>query len=464
MWVGVFENQCNMKNVKWQDALQFVAMVLMGAAMPLSWRLGLWTAVLLAVVSLVKIFADYHARSTHAITQSCPTAGSGLEHRLFKSNLRKSNQALTHSHINAFKPAFPNPSLNAWMRAALWAAVAYVAVFAVSLLYSSNVDAGLNTLWHKAVLLIFPLCFLLTDTSYLKPLHLRIIFYALLMAVCGVFLYSAGTAVGKLLDGATLKSVTGMTFDPRHHSYYALYALVALVFVYFELAGHWFELKGWHRVLLLVAVAFGILYMVLVNSRAGIVGLYAMAILCPVHLALCYKRCWQAVLTAVLLVGFTFTAESLLPGHQNRIMETVRAGKNDARVDIFQSTLEVVKQNPLTGQGVGDYEGALHDQYAEDEQTFADKSFNAHNQYTETLLAVGVVGLLLLMAYLLMPLVCAIGRKKVFWQVLFFTGIIMFNLLFESMLERQMGMLFIGYFLSLLVLITTLRDAAPANC
>ena len=414
--------------MKWQDTLQFVVMVLMGAAMPLSWRLGLWTAVLLAVVSLVKIFADRHDR---------PIGTSS--HSLF------------------------NPALNGWMRAALWAAVTYVAIFAVSLLYSNDLSAGLNTLWHKAVLLIFPLCFLLTDSSYLKPLHIRIVFYALLVAVCGVFLYRTGCAVSKMIDGASLKSVTGMTFDNRHHSYYALYALVVLVFVYFELAGHWGELRVWHRVLLLVSAAFGILYMVLVNSRAGIIGLYAMAVLCPLHLALCHKRWWQALLAALLLVGFTFAAESLLPGHQNRVLATLDAGKEDARVGIFQSTLEVVKQRPLTGLGVGDYEAALHDQYADDEQTFAGKDFNAHNQYAETLLAVGVIGLLLLLVYLLLPLVCAIGRKSVFWQVLFFMGVIMFNLLFESMLERQMGLLFIGFFIAVMILITSIRDGAHDN-
>ncbi len=137
------DNKCDIKKMKWQDSLQFVAMVLMGAALPVSWRLGLWAAVLLAVVSLVKIFADVHGG----------------------------------------KRTLVNPALNDWMRVALLSAAAYVAIFAVSLLYSNNVSAGLNTLWHKSVLLIFPLCFLLTDTSYLKPLHMRVIFYALLAAI-----------------------------------------------------------------------------------------------------------------------------------------------------------------------------------------------------------------------------------------------------------------------------------------
>lgn len=406
-----------MKEMKWQDALQFAVMVLLGAALPLSWRIGLWATILLAVVSLVKIFADIH---------------------------------------DGRKPLC-NPALNGWMRAALWAAVAYVAIFAVSLLYSNNVAAGLNTLWHKSVLLVFPLCFLLTDTSYLKPVHVRVIFYSLLLAVCGVFLYCTGEAVLKVLGGASLKSVTNMTFDDqRHHTYYAFYALVALVFVYFELSEHWRDMKVWHRVLLILATASSILYIVLVNSRSGVIGLYVMEVVCAVHLAFRYKRWWQALLMAVLLVGFTLSAEALLPGHQNRLKATVEAGEKDARVGIFKSSLNVVKQNPLTGQGVGDYEETLHEQYAEDERSLG--TLNAHNQYAETLLAVGLVGFLLLLGYLVLPLVCAIGRKGVFWQVFFFTGMVMFNLLFESMLERQMGMLFIGFFLTLMVLITSMDE------
>ena len=413
---NMFENKFYMKNMKWQDALQFAAMALLGAALPLSWRFGLWAALLLAVVSLAKVFADIH---------------------------------------DGKRTVF-NPALNGRMRIALWAAVAYVAIFAVSLLYSNNVSAGVNTLWHKSVLLIFPLCFLFTDTSYLKHVHIRVIFYALLVAVCAVFLYCAGDAVHKMIDGATLKSVTGITFDARHHTYYAFYALGALVFVYFEMSEHWGEMKAWRKALMIAATVFGILYIVLVNSRSGVIGLYVMEVFCAVHLALRYKRWWQAVVMAVLLVGFTLSAEALLPGHQNRLKATVEAGEKDARVGIIKSSLNVMKQSPLTGKGVGDYEETLHEQYAEDERSLG--TLNAHNQYAETLLAVGVVGLLLLMAYLVMPIVCAIGRKDVFWQVFFFSGIVMFNLLFESMLERQMGLLFVGFLLALMVLITSVDE------
>ena len=410
----VSENKCCIKGMTWQDKLQFGAMLLMAATVPVSWHVGVWAAVLLAVVSVVKLVAD-------------AVKGGRL---------------------------FVNPALGGWQRAALWTVVAWVAFYAVSLLYSTDTASGLELMGRKAVMLIFPLCFLLTDTSYLKPAHIRVLFYVLVAVVCCVFLYDVGHAVGKMIDGATLKKVTSSRFDSRHHSYSSLYAVTALVFIYYELERRWSSMRHWHRGVLIAAVVCIILFVVLVNSRAGILSHYAMIAVCSLHFAL-RRRWWHGVLLLVAVAGFTIGAEYAIPGHVNRIVNTVEKGDKDARVGINKSSLELAKGNVLFGKGAGDYESSLHEQYAEDEQSFSDKAFNAHNQYMETLLATGIVGLLLMLGWLLLPLVCAVRHRCAVWQVACFVGLVMFSLLFESMLERQMGLLFIGFFMAVMVLITS---------
>ena len=52
------------------------------------------------------------ALPTQTIKQSCPTAGSGLEHRLFKSNMRKNNQAIT-AFVRDFGPLYGIPEESA---------------------------------------------------------------------------------------------------------------------------------------------------------------------------------------------------------------------------------------------------------------------------------------------------------------------------------------------------------------
>lgn len=75
---------------------------------------------------------------------------------------------------------------------------------------------------------------------------------------------------------------------------------------------------------------------------------------------------------------------------------------------------------------------------------------NAHNQFSDTIIAVGVIGFILYITMLSMPIYLWIKNKKI--DILFFslTFIMAFNSLFESVLERQMGIMFFVFFYFLL--------------
>ena len=75
---------------------------------------------------------------------------------------------------------------------------------------------------------------------------------------------------------------------------------------------------------------------------------------------------------------------------------------------------------------------------------------NAHNQYSDVIIAVGIIGLILLLGFFILPICLWIRNKSfdiVFFSLLF---IIAFNCLFESIFERQMGIMFFVFFYLLL--------------
>lgn len=75
---------------------------------------------------------------------------------------------------------------------------------------------------------------------------------------------------------------------------------------------------------------------------------------------------------------------------------------------------------------------------------------NAHNQFSDTIIAVGVLGLLLLLGFFFAPIYLWI-KTKTFDIILFsMLFIIAFNCLFESVFERQMGIMFFVFFYFLL--------------
>lgn len=68
--------------------------------------------------------------------------------------------------------------------------------------------------------------------------------------------------------------------------------------------------------------------------------------------------------------------------------------------------------------------------------------FNPHNQYKDTMIAVGCIGLIFLLSYFVFPVVSMWRRGK--WDVLWLSLllIVAFNALFESVFEQQKGILF----------------------
>ena len=406
--------------MKWYDKLQYGAMLLMAAAVPQGWHYGLWTATLLGLVTFIKMVA---------------------QRRL------------------------GNPALTKLLRWTMAGAVVYWLVLALSLLWSKDVSTGLTVLHLKAVLLVFPLCFLLSDTSYLKCGHLRVLGYAMLMSVVVAFLYFLVSAGIGMLQGKGFVEFTNSFYSHErngiyHHAYIALYTVVAMVFIYHELSSHWKELKAWLRFVLIVALLLLIAYTVLVNSRAGMLAMGLTAFACVVHLTLT-RRSWKlGIGVAMLVVGGIVAVTQLMPGYVDRITSTVENVEDDARTSINRSNFHAVMQSPIIGYGVGDYHAVQVEQYADDGFEYgANASFNAHNQYMESLLAAGIPGLLALLFFLLAPVFVAWKRHSRYLFVLVVTvGVVMFNLLFESMLERQMGLLFIGYVYSIMVLILSVEE------
>ena len=206
------------------------------------------------------------------------------------------------------------------------------------------------------------------------------------------------------------------------------------------------------------------LYIVIVNSRAGMLILWAVIGLAFV--ASIRRSWWKSLLFTALAVAWVLGAQTVLPNHQDRVKATISAvvdaadddaADGDARISITKSALHRVMENPLTGYGTGNYRDSLVEQYDRDDYDYGVKGrFNAHNQYIESMLSSGIIGLIALLLFVFSPLVFALRRaRNAVLPVLFATGIVAGNLLVESMLERQMGLLFIGWFMVVMVLVVS---------
>jgi O-antigen ligase len=133
-------------------------------------------------------------------------------------------------------------------------------------------------------------------------------------------------------------------------------------------------------------------------------------------------------------------------------MEQLRTDTDEStgeRIHVWRSSWNVIKDHPWVGVGTGDVKDALLNEYAKQGITYAvSRNLDAHNQYLQTTISLGISGILALLAMIVLPGLAAWKREDyLYLSFLFLFGM---NMLVESMFENQAGVVFYAFFNALL--------------
>lgn len=328
---------------------------------------------------------------------------------------------------------------------------------------SEDKDAAYFSLEVKASMLVFPLIWL-----FVPQLELRKRLDVLLAFIWGCIafaLFSVGRATWFWMADGDIShfyyAELGWYFHPTYLATYEAFALVVLGRMYsrkvFALGKPWV-----HH----VTAALLIIHIGLLSSRAG----YLCALLALLLVALLqFKRKRTKEAIAYLLLGMSLLASVVLlsPSSQKRLEEAVRPKTTDVQNDAnssvsakassstsgrmvaWETALDVILEHPL-GVGTGDVEHELMIRYKlAGEDYAARKHMNPHNQFLQAGVAFGWPGIIVLCLIFFMGFLLALKRKDfLFLSFLLLLGL---NMLFESFLEVQSGVVFIAFFFTFFV-------------
>lgn len=343
-------------------------------------------------------------------------------------------------------------------------AILYI-LYIVGTFYSSNLSGSSGAYFDlevKLSLLLFPVFFSTIDFSeFRKDFYDKVQYFFVvgcLISSLIIFINASIEYLGE--NNINVFYYSKLSFS-HHPSYLALYYSFAIVILLNWIINNELK-KSIFKFVTIFLVLYFQLFVVLLSSKAGILGLtviyFVVFFYLPIRIK---KKITRPLIISVSLFMVFILILFLNPRSYNRFIATKQAVEEEnkpnsektegsvTRLMIWKSSLDVVKENILFGVGTGDVKPALFEKYLENNLDDAyESNLNVHNQYLQTFIAIGIFGFLILVASLLLPAILTIRRKKLLY--LLFLSLVAFHLLVESMLERQGGVVFYAFFNGLL--------------
>lgn len=344
--------------------------------------------------------------------------------------------------------------------------IAFYTLLMFGMLYTDNVKAGLFDLQVKATLVLLPIIFAT------KPIRVGEQRFVLSAFVSGIVLSSLFMLVNAINTYYTL-SVNHFFYlefsSFIHPSYLSLYVNFALAWmIYLVLTKPVFK-KPLYILLFLVLVCFLILINVLLSSKMGLFTMGLLFIGMSIYYAVVSRKYYLALLAIASVFTLFYLIVQLAPDVAGRITRAITAVEDNnaqsqsasestsVRILVWNASRNIIKKHFLVGVGTGDVKDELMKEYKKlGMSSAAEHHLNAHNQFYQIFICLGLLGFCCFLACIGIPVWHAWKGHDIVY--LSFLLLMVFNFMAESMLETQAGVLFYAFFNALLLFASRKED------
>lgn len=341
--------------------------------------------------------------------------------------------------------------------------VLFYGLYAVYALFTRHSDWAGTYLENKLSFVLFPFLFSFIPRQKIKWTWLAMSFIAAsLMLVCSGLIHSY--SCNALTNNPACFFTT--SFSYIHHPTYAAVFFTVSIFLL------WYLRQQKNTFQATVIAIFGTLIFVLgIGLCMSFAGLLYLLMASGVGFLILVKKrfgkrvFWTTLLLLPLLLfvvvryephfrGEYLNAKQFASEYAKDPKAFIRAKKypmsgSEVRLVMWTAAYQVAKDYPL-GVGTGNVDEVLGTYLRRmDQKELAAQNYNPHNQYFQTSIEIGLFGLIVLISILIVSF--RIGLKNRNWLLLVVVGSLTFNMLFESMLQRQSGIVFFCFAMCLLV-------------
>lgn len=325
-----------------------------------------------------------------------------------------------------------------------WLATLYI-LYCIGMLWSSNTAYGLMDLQIKLPLILIPILFCFVPREHLTKKRLWIYASAFITGITIVLSYLLIAAILRNMHAETFnfKNIMYVNLSTKYApNYLATETCIAAILTFFNpLKFLRISNKGVIIIKSCLLCFFNTL-LILLDSRVGSIGIAVADLIILFHL---FRK--RNILLAFLFMAYVIGnvafvgAMSRLPFE--RSIPKSASGSSESRLTIYYYVLnKSIMNSPVWGYGTGDTKDVLTKMHS-DEQIGFKRYLNAHNQFLQTTVAIGVLGLVCLIAVFICFTLRLWERK--YFALLAGLAIIGLLMMTESSLERQAGVHFCSF-------------------
>ncbi|MFN8259041.1 MAG: O-antigen ligase family protein [Bacteroidales bacterium] len=242
-----------------------------------------------------------------------------------------------------------------------------------------------------------------------------------------------------------------------HPSYFSMYLNFSLVLLYWLYKYKWIK-RNYVKIFSLFTGFIFLLMIYLLQSRAGLISFIITLVILGVSELMKYRKRHQIIVFVILFVSvaiaignnkqFRMSVKDSIEILDNKDQLTLQ--KCDARLQTIYASYCVIRENFWFGTSPAALETELVKKYHQFHLSFAEKEkLNAHNQYLETFAGLGIFGFINLIGLLFYLALYAFRQRSFILMEL--AGLLSVNFIFESMLNRISGVIFMMVFVGLLI-------------
>ncbi len=328
----------------------------------------------------------------------------------------------------------------------------YFLIISASLIYTDNLNDGIALLQRSLTLLLFPIIFLFVKED---ALTVRKLFDFLLMGLIASFFINLSTSIYNSIEVMN-KTITFETINNGWNyfinsefsklvspSYISLYILLVL--------SYYLKKKLETKLQVFVVITL-FLYLFLLASIAAYIILMIMSLLLIFNIedkSRKYLIFIVFILGTIVFINNPRILNFNYKVNKSQITKEYNISTSDKlRILSWKTSIELITETPLLGYGIGDANDVLIEKYKK--LGYLDnyrKRYNAHNQFLQTYLQTGIIGLAVLLSIFII-----LGSRMRRSRNEFLVFLILFiSLIFESMLVRFNGIVFFSIVVPLLL-------------